>query len=256
MGRACRFRDYDVWHRPDKSGMNKVGYITSGNTVIHQVRQHFVEIPFGQLSKKQPDLFEINCSEERKAQIEAFFTLNMPNPDLMQRGLQALLKGPHDFFENPVRLPKLFPISKAEHEKRWNELPHILIAGDCIQVFDENSFVSKIIAAVDHGCWSHSAVYTGDQTIIEAVTAGCSERPVSVYKDPRFRLGVYRHPNFSEEQVRIGIAFLRAQLGKPYAWRKVFILGLQKLLHIHRDTRKLSPNDIVARSDLQLIFLI
>lgn len=258
MGKACCFRDHDLWHKPDDTGMNKVGYITSRDTMIYQLRWHFVEVSVSRLRRKRVDVFELRCSEERKAQIEAFFTMNVlnPDPELMERGLRALVQGPHDLFDNPLRLPKLSPITKAEHEKRWNELPQVLVAGDCIQIFDERSVISKAIAAVDHGSWSHTSIYTGDQTVTEAITSGVSERPITVYKAPGIRLGVYRNPSMTAESARRIVAFNRAQLGKPYAWWKVLMLGLELLFHINRRTRKPTPNDIIALSDLELIFLI
>ncbi len=256
MGKACCFRDYDLWHRPDESGMNKVGYITSRNTVVYQVRLHFVEVPLRRLRRKRLDTFELKCSEERKAQVEAFFTMNVLNPGLMERGFSALTQGPHDFFDSPVRLPKLLPVSRAEHQERWDQLPQVLVAGDLVQVFNEKSLVSKVIAVLDHGSWSHSAMYTGDQTVTEAITSGISERPISVYKNPSIRLGVYRHPGMTVEKARTIIAFGRTQLGKPYGWRQAFVLGVEQLFCFNRRTRTPSPNDLIARSDLQLIFLI
>jgi hypothetical protein len=32
--RLCCFRDHDPWHKPDDTGMNKIGFITDADTVI------------------------------------------------------------------------------------------------------------------------------------------------------------------------------------------------------------------------------
>lgn len=188
--------------------------------------------------------------------IEAFFALNRENPELFIQGVKALTENLR-FFDQPIKLPILDPIDTDEYEKRWREFVALLSIGDSIMLIDTASAVSRLIAYFDHGVWSHSATYTGDGNVGEATTSGVVERSIEVYHSPRFRLGLYRpRPEPTPEQQAQMVAFIRAQIGKPYNWRGVFRLALCRLLKAGSSIRLPSPNDHTFLVDVVLIHVV
>jgi hypothetical protein len=127
--------------------------------------------------------------------IEKFFTQNKPNAELFFQGLYALGRRDNDFFEYPIRLP-ILPLTHAqEFEERWQRMRQIIRPADCIMIFDTTSHISRIIAAVDRGVWSHVAGYAGNGNILELILSGMVERSLDTYRSPRYRIGIYREPD-------------------------------------------------------------
>lgn len=192
----------------------------------------------------------------RADEIEAFFTLNRDNPELFNRGVQALTENLH-FFDQPIKLPILKPISPDEFEQRWREFVALLRAGDLIKLIDTASTISRLIAHLDHGVWSHSATYVGDGTVCEAITSGVVERSIEVYHSPRFRLGLYRlRPDPTPERPARMVDLLRSQIGSPYNWAGVSRLALGGLLKCGSSIRLPSPNDSTFLLDVALVHLV
>lgn len=200
MLRICCFLDRDLWHQPDCTGMNKCGYVTKRETVVHPRRWGFTETSLKDLRRLRMKIYEYSCTVELSAQVESFFSQNVLNPTLMNRGFAALLSHNHDFFTYPIRLPKLTLLDLSDFEQRWGELLSLLQAGDVVQIFNSSSILSRMIATVEQGCWSHSAIYTGEGTVLEAITSGVSERPLTMYKNRVIHLGVYRNLNLSNSK--------------------------------------------------------
>ena len=152
MGQAlCYFLDRNPFHKPDSTGFNRVGYSTERETVIYRRNHGFVEIPMKRLRAKRLEAYEIKGSASELAAIETFFTGNVLNTVLMNRGLHAVAHGPRNLFTNPIKLPILSPITGSEWVQRWQKLPYVLQELDLVQVFDESSRISRIIAAIDRG---------------------------------------------------------------------------------------------------------
>ena len=104
--------------------------------------------------------------------------------------------------------------------------------GDAIVTFDTKSIVSRIITHLDQGTWSHVGQYVGNGKIVEAITPGVVERSIEDYHHYRYRLGVYRVPGASAEQIDSMIARLRSRIGDRYSYRKVLLLGIRLSLGI------------------------
>jgi hypothetical protein len=187
--------------------------------------------------------------------VEAYFTQNQPHVGLFYRGIAAFKAGDLSLFDQPIRLPILRSLQPGEFERKWHEFAAALRPGDGIMTFDTESILSRFIAAIDHGTWSHTCTYVGDGRICEAIGSGVTERSLGCYRTPRYRIGVYR-PNITKEQAETMIALLRSQVGKPYAYGKVVRLGIKKLI-APRSTiatpRDMSPNDLAALAPMDLI---
>jgi hypothetical protein len=260
--RLCTFLDRDPWHKPDKTGCNKLGYLSKKDTVVYPIRRHFVEVPLGKVVKRMRasnalTTLRKHCPEESEESIDSFFTDNVLNPRLMRLGINNLIASDFTYFEQPLHLPKLQPINAEEHKKRWLQLTSCIRRGDLVQVLDESSLVSRLIARVDVGTWSHSARYVGNGKIFEAITSGVVERSILVYADRRYRIGIYRVPNLSEDDLAEMVAVGRSLLGEPYAWSGVIGLAWKKILRLnHFKYYEISPNDLLSKYDYRLIHVV
>ena len=261
MGQAiCYFLDRNPFHKPDSTGFNRVGYSTERETMIYQRDHKFIEIPLKKLHPKRLEAFEIKGSASELAAIETFFTGNVLNTFLMNRGLHAVAQGPRSLFANPIKLPILSPITDSEWVQRWQKLPNVLQKLDLVQVFDESSRISRLIAAVDRGSWSHSAMYSGDGKVMEAITSGVTERSIDVYRRQGIRIGVYRIPVIVDgARAEDAISYARQQIGMGYGWLSLLKKGAQLLFHLHPRTERFipSPNDLIVRTEgIELVFLV
>ena len=243
------FADSDRSHKRDETGHNKVGYITQMGEVIFPLRSRIARRSLSKIERLPsrkvpiPDGFDANC-------VEKFFVENFQTIDLFNQGLMAIVRGEFGYFSNPIKLPRLNAIDIDERNSRWNELRLRIRERDLLFTFDTKSAFSNVISFIDNGPWSHVAMCTGQGTIIEAIAAGVQERPLEVYADPRYRVGLYRPIGLTEVDGG-SLEFLRSQIGKPYAYAKAALAGAQKLFGISRFAP--TPNDLAVSRHLQLI---
>jgi hypothetical protein len=265
--RLITFRDLDrVWYRVDVTGFNRVGYITRKNTVIHpRWNRGLTETPLTSIQRHPHRLLQRVAKTQTEADnVESFFTQNTPSVELFNLGLQAITSANDlSFFENPIRIPILDDISPQEFERRWETFSLTLRRADTVFVLDTKSLISRLIARFDHGTWSHVGVYSGEGTIVEAITAGVVERNVDVYHDPRYRLGIYRHKTLDSKGAKDLVDAMRSQLGKGYNFPAVVRLAIVKVLGLRPSGGKRpprlderTPNDAARAERLALICIV
>jgi hypothetical protein len=265
--RLITFRDLDrVWYRVDETRFNKVGYITRKDTVIHpRWNRGLTETPLSRVKRHLHRLSQrLARTQTEVDNIEAFFTQNTLSVELFNSGFQAIISASDlSFFENPVRIPILDDISPQEFERRWETFSLTLRRADIIFVLDTKSLISRLIARFDHGTWGHVGTYTGDGTIVEAIKDGVVERDIEVYRNPRYRLGIYRHTNLDPKTAEDLVSFMRSQLGKRYNFRGVARLALLKVLGLQpgkglRPLRAddLTPNDLARSERVALLWVV
>ena len=255
----CCFLDSDRLHPKDSTGFNKVGYITSSGMVIFPFRRRFVSKPLQEFKGIPLELNIMAISDERMQQVDLFFRGNVLNPTLMGRAFNAICRGALDFFDDPIKLPMLNPITHAERLQRWEKALSVIEIGDLVQIVDQRSMVSRFIAKIDRGCWSHTAGYVGEGQITEAITSGVTERPIEVYNKDSIRLGVYRMDGIDAEHANIFVAHARSRLGNPYGWLQAFRTGVEKVFRYSPERKPTipSPNDLIVWSDcIKLIALV
>ncbi|MEZ0175553.1 MAG: hypothetical protein AB9Q20_14765 [Candidatus Reddybacter sp.] len=245
------FKDNDKSHCPDETGYNKVGYITHSNIVIFQYKKRMVKKELSTLRLLPHQLIPINNNDLDIKKVNAFFENNVLTFELFHIGLTQLLEVNTAYFNRPIKLPKHNEITIKDHDTRWRELILEHKNGDALLTFDTESLFSKLISIVDKGPWSHVALCTGEGTVIEALTGGgVQERPIEVYENPKYRVGLYRFRNGVPEPEK-GVAFGRAQIGKPYNFSGAAIAGIQKIFM--RQRIEPTPNDIAIQPELDLI---
>jgi hypothetical protein len=257
MTRIVLFRGaFDPWHMPDETGLSKTGYVTAAGMVIHPRRSRIARTPLTKILKRPHRL--INVPHPYSAQIEEFFMSNVINNKLYVKALVEMGNVNSTFWNNPIKVPMLTPVTAEEHEARWNRMLGLLQKGDAILTFDAKSLSSRVIAYLDQGTWSHIGMYSGNGQICEAITLGVVERSMENYRDSRYRLGVYRLPGASSEQIDGTIAAFRSQVGKRYNFRGVFRLGMRLAFGIWPNPRRadMTPNLLIPVFGYELVTLV
>lgn len=249
------FKDWDRSHKASAGGHNKFGFLTGDGVLIYPFRRRTRIIQYERFPKTPHRWVPVNLEAHEK-NVTTFFTGNVQSADLFHLGVKAVASREWSFFDDPVKLPLLKPISSEEFESRWLQLIDTVAVGDLIFTFDSSSWISRLIAYGDCGTWSHVASYVGQGQICEAISAGVVERSMEVYHDPKYRLGLYRGPT-DAEQISKMVAFTKSQIGKRYNYRGALRLGFRKLLNVQPRTlrpRDMSPNDLAMR--LRLVFVV
>jgi hypothetical protein len=267
------FRDWDLFYKPpfynrvSWRDYNKTGYVSKSGWVVYphclSLKMQRLEIIEQRKHTLVPLSFMSNSDN-----VEKFFTQNKPNAELFFQGLNALGRRDNEFFEYPIRLPILPPTNVQEFEERWQRMQQILHPADCIMIFDTASYISRIIAAVDRGVWSHVAGYAGNGNVLELILSGMVERSLDTYRSPRYRIGIYRaRPSnggaeYADDLKRIHafLARARASIGRTrYDYFKVAKLGFVKIFGIRLrrpSDYDVTPNDMARSINFKLIFTV
>ncbi|MDO6693831.1 hypothetical protein Q4574_11075 [Aliiglaciecola sp. 3_MG-2023] len=243
------FEDNDQHHPVDESGFNKFGIVLKENIVCFLSKKTVAYRPISELTRFPHEFRRIETDISEQS-IETFFLENHQSPDLFHRGFSAIHKGESDYFNNPIKLPVLESKSLLEKNDKWPILCNSIQAGDWLCTFQSKSFMSKIISAVDTGPWSHVAICSGNDTIIEATTEGCVERPLTVYEGKYIHVGLYRG-NLTEQEKNESVLRARSTIGSKYNYKGAFIAGMQKFLDKPRYAP--TPADLIIFSNVTLV---
>jgi hypothetical protein len=160
---------------------------------------------------------------------------------------------------SPILMPDVcMPLTSEKHAESWLRVIPKLQVADTIFTFRTKSFRSKLIAGIDSGSWSHTAIYIGNGDIVEAIGEGVVKRSIEIYNDPTIRLGVYRPFIMTEIPKEKVVASAFEKLGVPYGHVMLIRLGLMKLfcpskLKPGEHPRDTSPNDIIYLGVLYLV---
>ena len=265
MGQFVLFRDCDLfykrpWYTVTWREPNKMAYVvTDSDLAIYPHGYGLKRTSFGRLKRRSRiDRGLIPPPLYTSDQLDKFFSQNHDNPTLFLKGMHALGTNP-GYFERPIKLPRLEPIGRDEFEKRWAKLKELILPVDQLFSIDTTSRLSRFIARVDHGPWSHVAGYLGGGKLCEATPPMVRLTDLESYRAPRYRLGLYRaSDNITQEQRERFMAFSMQQVGKRYGYRKVLKLGLRKLTPLGRDPvpSQLTPNEMIIVHDLKLIHVV
>jgi hypothetical protein len=247
----------DPWHPTDSLGFNKTGYVTDAGVVIYPRRGRIARTTIDAVTRRHNYLIDLS-KRPRAAQIETFFTNNLINNTLYVAAMQEIGDPDSPFWNNPVKIPILEPISVEEHEARWIESIGALQKGDLLFTVDTRNIISRMITYFDQGAWSHTATYVGNGRIVEASSSEVVERSIEAYLDPHYRSGVYRLPAATPEQIDAYIAVLRSTVGDRYSYLKVLLVALRLALGIWPSgaARHTTPNMLITRARLDLVKIV
>jgi hypothetical protein len=257
-GQPCliMFRDRDPWHRVDDTGFNKVGYISQSGSVFHlQGPRRFTSSHGGKI-EAGPHAYLVLPQQLELTRVDAYFSKNFPDRDLFRLGINALMKPDAKCFDHPVKLPIVDQIDEAERRRRCEQLIGKASCGDLLLTTDLSSPVSRFIAWMTNGPWSHAAICIGEGDLVEATTKGVVQRPLHIYDRPGIRLGLYRSPLKTDDTLEALKLRARRELGKGYDYKAAFRAGWEKFFHVEGRKTGHVPNDLALHPDQQLIALV
>ncbi|RJX35488.1 MAG: hypothetical protein C4525_03670 [Desulfarculus sp.] len=240
---------------PQKSGFSQIGIIHQKGKVLYVRktiwRRKLLEKELSEI-KGPLSIYSLKDLEESK-KITRFFNINIMNCRMFDLGMRYI-KRDTTFFDKPLLLPKLNKIvDQDDFIKKWNLLKSNLKPVDLLLIYDTSSIVSWLIKTIDNGIWSHVAGYTGDGTVWEAISSGAVERPLEVYKNSKYHIGVYRfREELSDQEAAEIVSKARERIGQPYGYLTLLWIGWLRLFKRNSflfegefDPWKITPNDFV-----------
>ena len=258
-GTIIIFLDKPTKQEPDESGCNQIGILLTNKKVLFVRNNRVIELSLTQLNSSM--VFAIPFkSEEFARNVSKYFEANKGTRHLFKAGLIALKAENEAFFSSPIIMPQLKRYDSDEtYEEAWNNLLPQIEKADMVCTFNEKSLMSRFIASLDKGTWSHSAMYMGNGQISEAITQGIVMRDISVYKSKHVHIGIYRlfdmTPQRAEKAIQRGLSLI----GGDYSYRKAIRVGLRTIFRLKLDPSKpgdLTPNGTVYSGKVHLITYI
>jgi hypothetical protein len=260
--RLVTFKDGDIsykwpWYKDVKwTDDNKIGYVTKDDLVIYPFLRWWKKVP---LKNLKPSRMMVKDVDQKLAEnVKTFFTENVPNSTLFYNGLHAILH-PEDrstIFDHPIKLPILTAITTVERDARWDQMTKIIKSGDFVFCVDTGSRLSRFIAKLDHGTWSHTAWYIGGGYLSEAIPKhGVCVRHMEVYNTPNYRLGIYRPP-YEEDDLEKTFESQMREIGGRYAYRKAIALGLKMFIGLRPKSPWISPNDMAIQVNFPIVHIV
>lgn len=226
-----------------KTGCNQTGIFISDRDIVFVRKRKIRKIDIDEL-KGSKVIISKHQDNALIPKIINYFKGIGHNYRLFNLGIRALVGENLKVFNSESIMPSFKKFtSEIEHEDAWSELISKLKKGDLIFTFNSNSRISKLIAAIDNGSWSHCGIYVGEGNILEAISIGRVVRNIEVYKNQNIHLGVYR--SGTEKPSLIGETinkFVSEEVGPGYGHLKAIILGIKTVLGLNDD--KFSPTDV------------
>lgn len=240
----------------EKTGCNQTGILVSEKEIICRRHRKVVYVSLDDLKECKVYIHVIK-DREIAHKIVRFFKNTIDNYRLFQCGLNALHIENYRLFDSETIMPKFRRYhSIDEYNREWDRIVPLLRKGDLINTFQSTSFISKFIANLDKGVWSHSASYIGYKKIQEAISKGVVKRELSSYKDINTHIGIYRAHGIEKVDLSTAEEFWRNSVGWKYAYFKAIILGIRTLLGLTDDKygpRDKTPNGLVYAGNLYLV---
>jgi len=226
-----------------KTGCNQTGIFVSHSEIIFVRKRKVQKINVDELKGTKVAIHKV-ADGSLSRNIVAFFKNIKDNYRMFGLGIRALANHNFEVFDSENIMPKFENYSSiAQYDIAWSELTSKLRKGDLIFTFNKKSRISKLIAAIDNGSWSHCGIYMGQGNIFEAISKGRVVRNIEAYKNLNIHLGVYRSgmakQSFTDETIN---KFVNEEAGPDYGYLKAILLGIRTVLGLNND--KFSPTDV------------
>lgn len=235
-----------------KIGVRDFGFRLPNGNVVHIKGRRIIESPYSEFSDRDPSGFPLNNIFDPE-KIQIFFLENWRNYALFKSGVSAIIRSDVEYFTQPIKLPILRPIDDEMHLERWRSLEQQIQKGDLLCTFDCESNMSKMISWVTSGPWSHVAACSGEGMVLEMITTGSCERSLEVYRQKKYRVGLYRLmvPNLDFDKA---FESARESLGQSYGYPAIILSLIETI--IGRTQPSTSPNDLAMHRDFRLIGIV
>ena len=124
------FKKFDPWHPRDHTGFNKTGYVTENGVVIYPRRSRIARTSLDAIRKRPHRIIPLT-NHPRAKEIETFFTKNVINNIMYTTAMQLIGQPASPFWDDPIKLPILNPITAAEHATQMGYISKHVTAGRC-----------------------------------------------------------------------------------------------------------------------------
>ena len=190
--------------------------------------------------------------KEYMPKIAEFFISAQNNYRLFNLGISAINANRLDFFDSGKSIMPVFSnyLTDEHYNEAWKRVTSKLKKGDMICTFNSKSLISKTIARIDKGSWSHCGVYVGNNEIFEMISKGAVRRNIDAYKQKYIHFGIYR-PIGSVYQMNMENDdyinhFIELSKNDKYSYLKALILGIRTILSF--TDGKFSPVDVTPNA--------
>lgn len=226
-----------------KTGCNQTGIFISDRDIIFVRKRKVQKIDVDEL-KRSKVIIQKHKDNSLIPKIINYFNNINDNYRMFGLGIRALASENFEAFNSEKIMPSFNKYSsKFEYEAAWSELISKLRKGDLIFIFNRNSWISKLIATMDNGSWSHCGIYVGEGNILETIPIGTVVRNIEIYKNKKIHFGVYRSetetPSLIGETIN---KLISEEVGPGYGYLKAIILGIRTVFGLNDD--KFSPTDV------------
>ena len=225
-----------------KTGCNQTGVLISEQTILYCRNRKIDHIEIDDLTGSKVKILGLK-DKTKTDKIINYFKKSKSNYRLFKLGVRALMHHNMKVFDDPYIMPKLRKYgSEDKYQKNWDRVYSKLQKFDCILTYNSKSLISKVIASIDKGSWSHTGIYVGNGEILELISKGVVKRNIDVYRNKHIHLGVYRTIETNNDIGEILDIFSVETLGLKYGYHQALILGIRTLLGLTED--KFSPTDL------------
>jgi Orthopoxvirus protein of unknown function (DUF830). len=226
-----------------KTGCNQTGIFISDSEIMFVRKRKVQNINVDELKGTKVVIHKVK-DDPLSRNIVAFCKNIKNNYRMFGLGIRALVNHNFEVFDSENIMPNFYNyLSITQYDIAWSELTSKLRKGDLIFTFNKKSRISKLIASIDNGSWSHCAIYMGQGNIFEAISKGRVVRNIEVYKNPNTHIGVYRSGVGKQSLTNDTInKFVNGEAGPGYGYLKAILLGMRTVLVLNDD--KFSPTDV------------
>jgi len=235
------YDEFSNYPPSNETGYNQTGIFISESEILCRRKRRVYSVFYDELIGREVVISKIK-NKEASPKIIRFFKKTRSNYRLFQCGLNALQFENYRLFDSENIMPifKKYE-SVEEYNGEWSRIIPFMKKGDLINIYQSTNFISKLIAKIDDGSWSHSAMYMGGHIIAEVISKGLVKRKIESYKNIDTHIGIYRHINSEEADWSKLDDFHEKYVGSKYGYLKAIICGVRTYLGLTDD--KYDPID-------------
>lgn len=177
------------------SSYTPIAVLTNGREWLHRLRPFaFHRIPYD--FSNRMDLFEVMRAKDkwRIPMLLSYLAEHDSNRRLIELAFRAINIGNLSVFGPLPVMPDMNASnSSPDYDEQWTSLLTLASTGDCVFTRRTDSRLSRLIARIDDGSWSHVVSYGHDGWIAD-VGRGPGDLLVRIdeYRSRDIRVGLYR----------------------------------------------------------------
>ncbi len=239
-----------------KTGCNQTGIFISKNEIVFLRKRKIRKINLEELTGSKIMITQ-HKDKSLIPKITKYFNNIHYNYRLFILGIRAIAQNNIEVFNCDSIMPKIKKYqSTSEYNAAWDWFLYNLKKGDILFTFNSKSIISKIIASIDKGSWSHCGIYAGEGKIFEALSSGRVLRSIENYRKQHIHIGVYR-PNLNNpDSNNLLDKYIKSEIGPGYGYLKALMIGIRTILGLNDgsfEPTDVTPNGIIYSGSLYLV---